>query len=205
VRLVEDERFEDFSHLAGRDRQHEPRKKSEQAVQFRDAANAEARQVKLPFEKARDVIAERQAAGDGERRPGEPAQTFADFVDATIERERGINEDAEDHRPQQAPQETVHRILPAIGRTEVGGRGALRDERTRHTKYMIPDNTTVAPTAPTVQAGTAKVSAAEARGVMSSSATKVPAPLSIFLSMQGSLGARRRGEASFCSRSGQEC
>ena len=72
VGLLQDERFEDLAHLAGGDREDEPREEGEQAIELGHSLDAEARQVVLPLEKSREVVAEGERAREPEGRPREP-------------------------------------------------------------------------------------------------------------------------------------
>src|SRR5581483_11861410 len=75
----------------------EPRKEREQAVDLADATDVQLREVKLPFEKTHEVVAE----GEGARRPEEPPakarEIRADLVDARPDRVPEIQYDRDQH------------------------------------------------------------------------------------------------------------
>jgi hypothetical protein len=101
VRFEEDKRLEDLAHLSRGDGQHEAAEKGEEAVQVADAPNPESRKVKLPFEPTDQVVAERKAAGGGERPEVEPPELVAHVPEPPPDGETAVHDDGQEHRREQ--------------------------------------------------------------------------------------------------------
>ena len=94
--------------LPGRDREHEAGEEREEAVELRDAADVEPREVELPLEEAEDVVAEGETARERERLEVEDGERIADLAEAAVEREAEVDDDAEEHRVEDLADIALH-------------------------------------------------------------------------------------------------
>ena len=92
----------------------------------------EAREIKLPFQEAEHVIAERERAGHGERQPSKATEVVCDGIEPLPRDEAAVDEDPEEHRGEDAPHgETAAR---ASGR---GNRAHSARARRRTTRRNV--------------------------------------------------------------------
>ena len=121
--LEEEHRLEHLADLARRDRQDEAAEERVQAIEAGDALDAEASEVKLPFEPAGEVAPEREAARGREGPPLEPGELTSELAHAAPHGEAPVDHDREQHRDHHAPEggrapldrRDTHRDVPLFG------------------------------------------------------------------------------------------